>query len=386
MSEQSTDAVIVGSGLFGLTVARQLAAQGKHVTVLERRDHIGGNAFSEPEPTTGIEVHRYGAHLFHTSDERVWAYVRQFTDFTNYQHRVYTVHKGVVYPLPVNLGTINQFFGTAMGPDEARALIARQAAELGGRLPANFVEKGISLVGRPLYEAFFMNYTAKQWQTPPELLPASIVSRLPVRYNYDSRYFSDTHQGLPVDGYGAWLTRMADAPLIDVQLGVDFMADGPWSRDAVVGQVPVIYTGAIDRYFGYSEGALSWRTIDLQREVLPVGDYQGTAVMNYADLDVPYTRIIEFRHFNPERAYPGDATVIAREFSRSAGIDDEPYYPVGAGDDQARLSRYRDLVAGEANRQVFFGGRLGTYQYLDMHQAIGAALDMVDGPLARVFW
>jgi UDP-galactopyranose mutase len=371
------DLVVVGSGLTGLTVAERAAAAGRRVAVVERRAHIGGNAYSEAEPATGIEVHRYGAHLFHTSDDRVWEYARRFTSFTGYVHHVYTTHRGVVYPMPVNLGTINQFFGAAMGPAEARALIAEQAAELGGREPANFVEKGVSLVGRPLYEAFFMNYTAKQWQTAPEELPASIVSRLPVRYTYDNRYFSDTHQGLPVDGYAKWFERMVDSPLIEVFLGCDFLGDGEVSKARAVGQVPVVYTGAIDRYFGYSEGELSWRTLDLVPEVLPVEDFQGCPVMNYADLDAPFTRIHEFRHFHPERDYPKDATVIVREYSRSAGGGDEPYYPVGTDSDKQRLGRYRELAAGEPG--VWFAGRLGAYQYLDMHAAIAAALDLWDG-------
>ncbi|MCL2464670.1 MAG: UDP-galactopyranose mutase [Micrococcales bacterium] len=377
-----TDLVVVGSGLFGLTVAQQMASRlGLHVTILERRDHIGGNAFSSFDDATGIEVHRYGAHLFHTSNEKVWAYVNQFTSFTGYVHHVYTVHKGVVYPLPVNLATVNQFFGAAMGPDEARALIASQARELGGREPSNFVEKGVSLVGRPRYAPFFMNYTAKQWQTAPELLPASVVSRLPVRYNYDNRYFNDTHEGLPTDGYGAWLARMADDPRIDVRLGCDFLDDGAgeFARDRVLGRVPVVYTGPLDRYFGFQAGELAWRTIDLERETLPVGDFQGTSVMNYADAEVPFTRIIEYRHFNPERHYRDDATVIAREYSRFAGRDDEPYYPVAAADDRAKLEAYRGMAAEETKRnRVYFGGRLGTYQYLDMHQAISAALGLVE--------
>ena len=384
----TTDVLVVGAGLFGLTVADRLAREhGVRVTVIDKRDHVGGNAYSETDPATGIEIHTYGAHLFHTSNERVWEYVNQLTSFTRYVHHVYAVHGGVVYPLPVNLGTINQFFGTAMGPDEARALIAGQAAELGGRAPANFVEKGISLVGRPLYEAFFMNYTAKQWSTPPEELPASVITRLPVRYSYDNRYFDDTHEGLPSDGYAAWLNRMADDPRIEVRLGVDFFdGTGEYSKKAAVGRVPVVYTGPLDRYFGYEAGDLAWRTVDFQRETLPTGDFQGTSVMNYADLDVDFTRIIEFRHFNPERAYPDDATVIAREFSRFAGRDDEPYYPVDGADDRAKLARYRRQAAEEtAARRVFFGGRLGTYKYLDMHMAIASALTMVDEKLAPLF-
>ena len=212
----TADLVVVGSGLFGLTIAERAANDlGLKVALIDRRNHIGGNAYSENDPSTGIEVHRYGAHLFHTSNERVWEYVNRFTTFTNYVHKVYTSHKGEVYPMPVNLGTVNQFFRSAYSPAEARALIAEQAAELGDKTPANFVEKGISLIGRPLYEAFIKHYTAKQWQTDPEQLEASIISRLPVRYTYDNRYFNDTHEGLPTDGYTAWLTRMADNPLIE---------------------------------------------------------------------------------------------------------------------------------------------------------------------------
>ncbi|GAA1749454.1 UDP-galactopyranose mutase [Agromyces humatus] len=371
-----TDLVVVGSGFFGLTIAERAATElGLTVQVIDRRDHIGGNAFSEDDPTTGIEVHKYGAHLFHTSNERVWEYVNRFTAFTSYQHKVYTNHNGVVYPLPVNLGTINQFFGAAYSPAEARDLIASQAGEFDTKSAANLEEKAISLIGRPLYEAFIRDYTAKQWQTDPTELPAEVISRLPVRYNYDNRYFNDTHEGLPVDGYTAWIERMADHPKIDVKLSTDFFdASQPVNRSATVGNVPVVYTGPVDRYFDYSEGELSWRTLDFEREVVAVGDYQGTSVMNYADASVPYTRIHEFRHFHPEREYPADKTIIMREFSRFADRGDEPYYPVNTPHDRAALLAYRELQDGE--HDVFFGGRLGTYQYLDMHMAIGSALSM----------
>ncbi|BDZ62459.1 UDP-galactopyranose mutase [Demequina sediminis] len=379
------DVVVVGSGFFGLTVAEQLASRyGVKVMLIDRRPHIGGNAYSEPEPETGIEVHTYGTHLFHTSNERVWEYVNRFTAFTNYVHRVYTTHQGEVFPMPINLGTINQFFRSAYGPEAARALIKEQAAELGGKEPANLDEQGVNLIGRPLYEAFIKGYTQKQWQTDPKDLPASVISRLPVRYTYDNRYFNDTYEGLPVDGYAAWLTRMADHKNIEVRLDTDFFdASQPFSKAAVVGQVPVIYTGAVDRYFDYSEGDLSWRTIDFEQEVLPVGDFQGTSVMNYADPDIPYTRILEFRHLHPERDYPKDKTVVVKEYSRFATRDDEPYYPVNTAADRERLATYRDLMTGE--KDVFFGGRLGTYQYLDMHMAIGSALSMVDNKLAPMF-
>ncbi len=381
----NADLVIVGSGFFGLTVAQQCAQNlGLNVVVVDRRSHIGGNAYSERDPETGIEVHRYGAHLFHTSNERVWEYVNRFTAFTNYQHRVYTNFRGQVFPMPINLGTINQFFDAAYSPDEARALIAEQAAEFSPAEAGNLEEKGISLIGRPLYEAFIKDYTAKQWQTDPRLLAAEIISRLPVRYNYDNRYFNDTHEGLPVDGYTAWLEKMASHERIDVRLHTDFFdTSQEISKANVVGNIPVVYTGPVDQYFDYSEGRLGWRTLDFEREVMPTGDFQGTSVMNYADPEVPYTRIHEFRHFHPERDYATDKTVIMREFSRFAKGEDEPYYPVNTPQDREQLVKYRDR--GQAEKGVLFGGRLGTYKYLDMHMAIGAALSMVDNKLTPHF-
>jgi len=381
----TADLVVVGSGLFGLTIAEQAATElGLKVALLDRRSHIGGNAYSEKEKQTGIEVHRYGAHLFHTSNERVWEYVNRFTEFTNYVHRVYTRHNGIVYPMPIKPGTLNQHFNAAYSPAEAKALIAEQAGELAGTDPQNLNDKGISLIGRPLYEAFIKHYTAKQWQTPPEELPASIISRLPVRYNYDNRYFNDKYEGLPVDGYAAWLERMAAHPNIEVHLNTDFFEPGhQYSRENVLGQIPVVYTGPVDRYFDYAEGDLSWRTIDLEEEVLPIEDFQGCSVMNYPDADVPFTRIHEFRHFHPERDYTKDATVIMREYSRFANKGDEPYYPVNTSVDREKLLAYRDLAKGENN--VLFGGRLGTYKYLDMHMAIGAALSMFDNKIRPHF-
>ena len=381
----TADLVVVGSGLFGLTIAEQAATElGLKVVLLDRRSHIGGNAYSENEEQTGIEVHRYGAHLFHTSNERVWEYVNRFTGFTNYVHRVYTRHNGIVYPMPINLGTINQFFNAAYSPAEAKALIAEQAGELAGTDPQNLNDKGISLIGAHFTKPLLKHYTAKQWQTPPEELPASIISRLPVRYTYDNRYFNDKYEGLPVDGYAAWLERMAAHPNIEVRLNTDFFSDDhEYSREKVLGQIPVVYTGPVDRYFDYAEGDLSWRTIDLEEEVLPIEDFQGCSVMNYPDADVPFTRIHEFRHFHPERDYTKDATVIMREYSRFANKGDEPYYPVNTSVDREKLLKYRDLAKGEQN--VLFGGRLGTYKYLDMHMAIGAALSMFDNKIRPHF-
>lgn len=377
------DLLIVGAGLFGLTIAERAAAAGRKVVVIDRRRHIGGNAYSEHEPRTGIEVHRYGAHLFHTSNPTVWEYVNRFTTFTNYVHRVFTTHRGIVFPLPINLGTINQFFQAALSPTAASALIHEQAGEFDPRTAANLEEKAIALIGRPLYEAFIRDYTGKQWQTDPKELPAEVISRLPVRYTYDNRYFNDKWEGLPTQGYTAWLERMADHPNIEIRLDTDFFDETqPLHKRAVVGRLPVVYTGPVDRYFDHSEGELSWRTLDFEREVVDVGDYQGTSVMNYADADTPFTRILEFRHFHPERAdiYPDDATVIVREYSRFATQADEPYYPVNTPADRAGLMAYRERAKAEAG--VFFGGRLGTYQYLDMHMAIGSALTMWNNRLA----
>ncbi|WP_175956219.1 UDP-galactopyranose mutase [Schaalia sp. Marseille-Q2122] len=379
------DLIVVGSGLFGLTIAEQCANRwGVRVAIVERRPHIGGNAYSEIEPSTGIEVHRYGAHIFHTSNERVWEYVNRFTSFTPYIHKVWTTVGGVVYPMPINLGTINQFFGAALSPDQARALIAEQASEVDDQEIHDFESKGISLVGRPLFEAFFKNYTAKQWQTDPRDLPASIITRLPVRFTYDNRYFTDTYEGLPLHGYAHWLSQMADHPRIDVYLDSDFFdPHHPLGQAATVGNVPVVYTGPIDRYFNGEEGNLSWRTVDFDEEIVDTGDFQGCPVMNYGDLEVPYTRIIEFRHFHPERDYQRERTVIFREFSRFAEGDDEPYYPINTASDRQTLMAYRERMKHED--QVFFGGRLGSYQYLDMHMAIASALNMVDNSLADLF-
>lgn len=382
------DLIVVGSGFFGLTVAERAASQhDARVLIVERRDHLGGNAYSEAEPTTGIEVHKYGAHLFHTSNKRVWDYVNQFTDFTDYQHRVFAMHKGTAYQFPMGLGLINQFFGKYYSPDEARQLIKDQTDGLDPRDAKNLEQKGIALIGRPLYEAFVRDYTAKQWQTDPKELPASNISRLPVRYTFNNRYFNDTYEGLPVEGYAKWLENMADHENIEVRLNTDWFE----VRDELRVEspdAPVVYTGPLDRYFDYAEGHLGWRTLDFEQEVLDTGDFQGTPVMNYNDADVPYTRIHEFRHFHPEREdkYPKDKTVIVKEYSRFAEDNDEPYYPINTPEDREKLEAYRKLAAAESeNNKVLFGGRLGTYQYLDMHMAIGSALSMYDNQLKPFF-
>ena len=365
--------MVVGSGLFGLTIAERVATElDLDVVVVERRKHIGGNTHSEWEPETGIEIHRYGSHVFHTSNSRVWEYVNRFTQFNSYRHSVFTTHRGRVYPLPINLGTITAFYGRAMSPVEAREQIANDAVEWKGRDTQSLEEKAISLIGRPLYEAFFKGYTAKQWQQDPSQLPASIITRLPVRFTFDNRYFSDTWEGLPIDGYAAWVARMANHKRIHVFPETDFFD----IRKNIPDHQLVVYTGPIDRYFDFSDGMLNWRTLDFEVEVLETPDFQGTSVMNFADPDVPFTRIHEFAHLHPERKRSSDKTVIMREYSRQAQIGDEPYYPVGLEADRKCLKAYRQRAQQLPN--VIFGGRLGTYRYLDMHMAIASSLTTFD--------
>ena len=379
MAEDVTypDLVVVGAGLFGLTVAQQAVEKaGARVHIIDVRDHIGGNAYSYFDEETGAEIHKYGAHLFHTSNQRVWEYVNRFTEFTDYVHRVYATHDGEVYPLPTNLGTINQFFRAHYTPAEAKALIEEQAGELAGKDPQNLNDKGISLIGRPLYEAFIKNYTAKQWQTDPSELPASIINRLPVRFNYDNRYFKDTWEGLPKDGYTAWFERMIDDPRITVELGVDFFdASQPYNKAALnAAGVPVVYTGPVDRYFDYELGDLKWRTVDFKEVRYDEDDHFGCPVMNFSDADVPYTRAIEFKNFNPERhdSQNHERTVVWEEYSRFAERGDEPYYPINTEADKDLYAKYVELERTVPN--TVFGGRLGTYKYYDMHQVIDTAL------------
>ena len=401
------DVLVVGAGIFGLTVAERLATQqGKRVLVVDKRDHIGGNAYSEFDTETGIEYHKYGAHLFHTSDETVWRYVNQFTKFTGYVHHVYAMHqrkdaeRPEVFPMPVNLGTINQFFRSNYTPDEARELIAEQAknnpAAKENRQPANLAEQGISLIGEPLFNAFIKNYTAKQWQTPAEDLSPEIIKRLPVRYTYNNRYFKDTHEGLPQDGYEAWFQRMVEAGnksrgSVTVKLKTDYFKDANIKRLRDDG-VTTIYTGPIDQFYDYQFGELSWRSLKLDKEVVNVHDFQGCPVMNYNDLEPKFTRIHEFKHFHPERAddvakWPGYApdynkTVIVREYSKAWQQGDEPYYPINTTKDKAKLAKYQDLAQADKAKQIYFGGRLGEYAYYDMDKSFTSALKLADQLMA----
>ena len=369
----AADLIVIGSGLFGLTIAERAASKaGVRVLILERRQHVGGNAYSYVEPSSGIEVHKYGSHLFHTSNPRVWDYISRFTKFNDYRHTVKSIHDGRVYSLPINLTTICEFLGRYVSPAEAKEWVRHNATGVDPSNASNFEERAITLVGLPLYEAFIKGYTQKQWQTDPKDLPAEIISRLPVRYEFNDRYFGDRWEGLPLAGYTKWLTKMSEHPLIEVRTGVNFHD----VRHLLPDGIPLVYTGALDEYFAFSAGALTWRTLDFETVVLDVDDFQGTSVMNYADINVPFTRIHEFRHLHPERVTIPGKTVIMKEFSRFANRGDEPFYPVNSPSDRVMLMKYRELARVEEN--VVFGGRLGSYQYLDMHMAVASALGAFD--------
>lgn len=372
----SHDLLIVGSGLYGLTIAERVANNSnKKVIILEKRKHIGGNAFSYFDETSGIEVHKYGSHLFHTSNKKIWDYVNTFTSFNNYQHKVFSVYNDKIYSMPVNLHTFSAVFNKSMSPSEAKDLI-RQTAN--AEQMKNLEDKAISLVGKEIYETLIKGYTQKQWQTDPKLLPSEIITRLPIRFTYNNNYFEDTWEGLPISGYGKWFDRMTESPKISIKLETDYFD----VKSQV--KIPTVYTGPVDRYFGYSEGVLGWRTLDFDFELLKMDDYQGTSVMNYADLNVPFTRIHEFKHLHPERP-KSDFTVIAREFSRVSTEFDEPYYPINSLGDRKIIEKYRLKIENEDKNMVFFGGRLGTYKYLDMHMAIGSALTFYQNHLYKLF-
>jgi UDP-galactopyranose mutase len=353
---------IVGAGFSGAVIARELAAQGHKVQVFEARSHIGGNCHTERDVETGVMTHVYGPHIFHTDNEEVWAYIKQFARFMPYVNRVKAVSGGKVFTLPVNLLTINQFFGRNFRPDEARAFI-ESLADRSIADPVSFEEQAMRFVGRELYEAFFKGYTLKQWGIHPRDLPSSILKRLPLRFNYDDNYFNHKYQGMPENGYTAIIEKIVDHRNIAVELGVKFDTLAKADYDHV------FYSGPLDAWFGNSEGRLPYRTLDFEafREN---GDYQGNAVINYCDEAVPYTRITEHKHFSPWETH--EKTVCYREFSRECGTNDIPYYPVHLNSDTSLLDRYKDMAALEEN--VTFVGRLGTFRYLDMDVTIAEAL------------
>lgn len=355
--------LMVGAGLSCAVIGRKLAEAGMAVTIIDSRSHIGGNCYTERDADTGVMVHIYGPHIFHTDDEEVWNYVNAFTTFKPYQNRVKTTSQGQVFSLPINLHTINQYYRKTMNPTEARAFI-EEIADKTIEDPQTFEDQALRFVGRDFYEAFFKGYTEKQWGCSPRDLPASILKRLPVRFNYDDNYFFHKFQGMPEEGYTPMIEAILDHPGIEVKLGTTYapeMADG---------YDHVFYSGPLDGFFDFRLGRLGYRTLDFER-FTDQGDYQGCAVMNYGDRDVPYTRITEHKHFAPWESHEG--TVCYREFSRSCEPEDIPYYPIRQVEEKALLGEY--VALAEATAGVTFVGRLGTYRYLDMDVTIREALD-----------
>jgi len=363
--------VIVGSGLLGSVLAERIATQlDRRVLVIEKRDHIGGNCYSEEDAETGIEYHRYGTHIFHTSNEKVWTYINRFISFNTYRHQVLTSYKGRMYQFPINLETINTFYNVNLRPFEVDAFMARVRGP-GHPQPTNFEEQAIALLGADLYEAFFKHYTFKQWQLDPRDLPASVFNRLPFRKNYNENYFFDQWQGIPQEGYTALFNGLLSHKNITLQLNTDFFD----IRDRLAKDCTLIYSGPIDRFFDYSLGRLSWRTLRFEKEVLPVEDYQGNAVINFPEPDIPFTRIHEPRHLHLERRYPTDKTVIFREYSLPDN-GDAPFYPIASEANHRLLNRYKKLA--EQLPRTYIGGRLGDYKYYDMDQTIQRALELFE--------
>lgn len=361
---------MAGAGLSCAVIARELAMAGHDVEIFEARGHVGGNCHTQRDADTGILVHECGPHVFHTDDDEVWAYVNRFSSLRPYVHRVSAVARGQVYRLPINLRTINQFFGKAFSPEEARRFIAAQADPAIGE-PRNFEEQALRMVGRELYEAFFAGYTRKQWGCEPSALPASVFNRLPIRFTDDDRYFSHRHQGMPAEGYTAMIGNIFDHPGIRVHLRSTFDAGMAGRFDHV------FYSGPVDGYYGYDLGRLPYRTLDFERFVA-AGDHQGCAVMNHCALEVPYTRVSEHKHFAPWETYA--RTVCFREYSRDCGPDDIPYYPVHLAGGSRMLDAYLERARRES--RVSFVGRLGSFRYLDMDAAVRAALDAARAFLA----
>ena len=361
---------IVGAGFSGAVIANQLAAAGHKVTIFESRPHIAGNCHSERDAETGVMVHVYGPHIFHTDNERAWEFVNRYAEFKPYVNRVKAITNKQVFTLPINLLTINQFFGKTLRPKEAQEFLA----ELGDKTiddPQTFEDQALRFVGRELYEAFFKTYTVKQWGLEPSELPASILKRLPVRFNYDDNYFNHKYQGMPKHGYTAIVENMLDVPGITVHLNTRF------DPAAKADYEHVFYSGPIDAWFNHTEGRLPYRTLDFE-VFRDKGDYQGNAVINYCDNSQRYTRITEHKHFSPWEQH--DGTICYLEYSRQCEEKDVPYYPIRQAREKAQLERYVNLARNETN--VTFVGRLGTYRYLDMDVTINEALITADKFLA----
>ena len=364
------DYLIVGAGLFGAVFARQARRAGKKCLVIDRRGHIAGNVYTEQ--VEGINVHRYGAHIFHTNSKEVWDYAGQFADFNRYTNSPIANYKGEIYNMPFNMNTFNRMWGVVT-PAEAKAKIEQQRAAAGITEPKNLEEQAISLVGTDIYEKLVKGYTAKQWGRPCAELPAFIIRRLPVRFTYDNNYFNALYQGIPNGGYTAMVERMLEG--VEVRLGVDYLKEKP-ALDALADRV--VYTGAIDAYFGYKLGALAYRSVRFETEVLDTDNYQGNAVVNYTEYEVPYTRVIEHKHFEFGTQ---PRTVVTREYPATWKRGDEPYYPVNNERNDALYAKYKERASREKN--VLFGGRLGMYKYFDMDDTIAAALDLAEKELGK---
>ena len=355
------DYLIVGSGLFGSIFAYEAGKKGKQCLVVEKRDHIGGNIYTKE--VEGIQVHQYGAHIFHTSNREVWEYVQQFAEFNRYTNSPVANYKGEIYNLPFNMNTFNKLWGVVT-PAEAKAKIEEQAAAYRTEHPTNLEEQALNLVGKDIYEKLIKGYTEKQWGHRATELPPEIIKRLPVRYIYDNNYFNDIYQGIPIGGYTAMIEKMLAKA--EVRLGVDYLEHKD-ELDALAEKV--VYTGPIDAYYGYQFGELEYRSVSFETEVLDQSNYQGNAVVNYTEYEVPYTRIIEHKHFEFGTQ---DKTVISREYPAAWKKGDEPYYPVNNEKNNMLYHSYEELAKEE--KKVIFGGRLGTYKYMDMHHVVAEAL------------
>lgn len=364
--------LIVGAGFTGAVVGRALAEAGHHIKIIDQRSHIAGNCFTKRDEQTNVMEHVYGPHIFHTSDEQVWEYINKHGTFMPYINRVKTTYQNQVYSLPINLHTINQFYKKCFNPTQAKewiASIADQAIEE----PQNFEQQALKFVGKDLYEAFFKGYTKKQWGCDPTELPASILKRLPVRFNYDDNYFSHKYQGIPKDGYTPIVESILNHKNIVVQLNTSF------EKKLVEQYDHVIWTGQLDQWFEYSEGRLGYRTLDFEKHITE-GDFQGTAVMNYGDETAPYTRISEHKYFTPWETH--EKTIYFKEFSRACGEKDIPYYPIRMVNDKALLEKY--ITLAQQASKVTFAGRLGTYRYMDMDVTIKEALNVVNKILGDI--
>lgn len=362
------DYLIVGSGLFGATFAYEAAKRGKKVKVIEKRDHIAGNIYTKE--VDGIQVHQYGAHIFHTSNKEIWDYVNQFAEFNRYTNSPVANFHGEMYNMPFNMNTFNKMWGVAT-PQEAQAKITEQRQEMAGKEPANLEEQAISLIGRDIYEKLVKGYTEKQWGQKATDLPSFIIRRLPVRLTYDNNYFNDNYQGIPIGGYTQIVEKMLASDLIDVETNVDFFD----RKDEYLKNYPkVIFTGMIDQFFDYQLGELEYRSLRFETEELNVDNYQGNAVINYTDSETPYTRVIEHKHFEFGKG-DKNKTIVTHEYPQAWHRGDEPYYPVNNSSNNGLYKQYNKLAAQVPN--VIFGGRLGQYRYYDMHQVIHAALTTV---------